>query len=55
MVIELTIKTWSGIAKGKYSVSINDSQAEEVFKKLIEKMQELKEKSAGEQTEGRGR
>jgi len=55
MIIELTIKTWSGIAKGKYSISVNDSEAEEIFKKLIKEMQELKNESAGEELEGRGR
>ena len=42
MLIELTIKTWSGITKGKYSISVNDSQAEEIFKKLMEEMKEFK-------------
>ena len=55
MIIELTIKTWSGIAKGKYSISVNDSEAEENFKKLIKAMQELKDEAAAEHLEGRGR
>ena len=43
MIIELTIKTWSGIVKGKYSVSVNDSKAEEIFKKLIGELQSFSE------------
>jgi len=43
MLIELTIKTWSGITKGKYSISVDENQAEEIFKKLMEEMKKLKE------------
>ena len=43
MIIELTIKTWSGIVKGKYSVGVNDSKAEEIFKKLIGELQSFNE------------
>jgi hypothetical protein len=43
MVIEIMLKTWSGISKGKYVINVTDEKAEEAFKKLIEEMKSLRE------------